>query len=256
MYSINLVLNSVRVVAQVVTNLAISLIRLTEAERIGFEFRPVTGPDTTFVDPVTARVFHILWETNGVNLQENQSTKATFYVVADDEIGQSIILGMDTLLALGMSIKWDGDEVINPLFPIPGQENIHRPDPVIATGLPVSFMSREYAGNGFTVVPHLKSEHYDLLTNTTFPIFGKVAVPLPTNQDFFMTVTSINTPLILGLDALTACGYSLEFPDIVTWPQIGVVRPYRQPELRVRGPTCPSCGRIGHVRSRCTEQSE
>ena len=102
MSSINLVLNTVRAVAHVATNLAISLIRLSEAERIGFELRPVTGPDTTFVDPVTSRVFHILWETNSFTLQENQPAKAIFYVVADDEIGQSIILGMDTLLALGM----------------------------------------------------------------------------------------------------------------------------------------------------------
>lgn len=82
-----LLFNNVAVNTYFSTGLAVSLIRESVAKCIQWALKPVQGPDTEFFDPVTARVFPILWETLlFINYGETPAT-AILYVVADDEIG-------------------------------------------------------------------------------------------------------------------------------------------------------------------------
>jgi hypothetical protein len=69
------------------------------------------------------------------------------YIVQDEEIGASIIIGMDTIRALKGTIIIDEEEHTNPLFPMPGDEKVLYPKPVWATGLGVTGI-RIKIGNG------------------------------------------------------------------------------------------------------------
>jgi hypothetical protein len=84
--------------------------------------RPVYGPDTTFTDPVTAKVFNIQGETPITLTYAGQRENVTAYVVSENDISKSILLGMDSLLAMqGRLLNSVGDEQINPIFPIQGR---------------------------------------------------------------------------------------------------------------------------------------
>ncbi|EFX77270.1 hypothetical protein DAPPUDRAFT_106222 [Daphnia pulex] len=61
------------------------------------------------------------------------------YVVGDCEIGFPVILGMDTLLALGMQIIVNEARRMNPLYPNPGENW-----PILSTGLTMSLASPEW----------------------------------------------------------------------------------------------------------------
>ncbi|EFX81195.1 hypothetical protein DAPPUDRAFT_317945 [Daphnia pulex] len=58
-----IVANGKHIRAYFVTNLAITLVRQSIATALGCVLRPVFGPETSFVDPVTSYDFPILWET-------------------------------------------------------------------------------------------------------------------------------------------------------------------------------------------------
>ncbi len=88
-----LLFNNVAVSTYFSTCLAISLVRESVAKCTQCVLKPVQCPDTEFSDQVTSRVFPILWETRlFVNYGDTPAT-AIVYVVADDEIGISLILG-------------------------------------------------------------------------------------------------------------------------------------------------------------------
>lgn len=57
-----------------------------------------------FSDPVTGRVFPILWETRLLWTFGKTLTTAIVYVFADHKIGFPLVLGMDTLLSLGIEL--------------------------------------------------------------------------------------------------------------------------------------------------------
>jgi hypothetical protein len=133
-----LMVNNVAVKAYLSTGLAISLVRKTIAKCVQCVLRPVQGPDTEFSDPVTGRVFHILWESRLFVDFGNTPTAAIVCVVADHEIGFPLILGMDTLLDLGMQIIMNKASRMNPLYPLLG-ENWS----ILSTGLTMSMASTE-----------------------------------------------------------------------------------------------------------------
>lgn len=83
--------------------------------------KPLQSPATEFSDPVTSRVFSILWETRLLINYGDTPATAIVYVEADDEIGISLILGMDTLLAQGEELVTNKLSRINLLYPIPGE---------------------------------------------------------------------------------------------------------------------------------------
>jgi hypothetical protein len=99
-----LAINKLAVAAYFSTSLAISLVRETIAKCAQCVLLPVKVPDTEFSDPVTGRVFLILGETWIFINFGNTPTTAIVHVVVDHEIGFPVILGMDTLLALGVEI--------------------------------------------------------------------------------------------------------------------------------------------------------
>jgi hypothetical protein len=115
--AITIVINNTRVVAHFITNLAITLIQKCVTEVLEMPIRPVYGPDTTFKDPVTAKVFNIQGETTLTLTYAGQQRNITAYVVSQNDISKSILLGMDSLLAMqGRLLKSVGDEQINPIF--------------------------------------------------------------------------------------------------------------------------------------------
>lgn len=131
--------NQLAVEAYFSTSLAISLVRETVVKCAKCVLLPVQGPDCEFSDPVLGRVFPILWETRIFINFGNTPITATVYVVADHEVGFPLILGMDTLLALGMNLSMNDISPMNPLYPIPG-ENL----PILSTGLTTSMASEEW----------------------------------------------------------------------------------------------------------------
>jgi hypothetical protein len=179
--------------------------------------------------------------------------------VQDDEIGASIIIGMDTIIAIKGTIMIDEEEHSNPLFPIPGDEKLLNPKPVWATELGVSLASPVYASKSETaVVPYDGPDrYYDCVTRSHFPITGKINMPLPNNPNFCVLISKITTPIILGLDYMRSVDFQLRFPDMCfSWPQTLAVRPYRPPARSIAGLTCPKCGLNGHVQSQCTGARE
>jgi hypothetical protein len=254
--AITLVINNTRVVAHFITNLAITLIQRCAAEVLGLPIRPVFGPDTTFTDPTTSRVFTIQGETRLALHYANQQESVTAYVVHENEISKSILLGMDALLALqGRLVNYDGDEQMNPIFPIPGENRLLTPRPIFATSLTASLASLSWQQQSpYTMEPYHRQYHQDTVTNTTFPILGQIQLPVGTQGDrFSVLITNINTPFMFGLDYLRKFGFRIEFPGFtINWPRTLAVRPLRRRAVAIRGPTCPRCRQSGHLRSQCT----
>jgi hypothetical protein len=131
------VFNNVVVTAYFSTGLAISLIRESMAKCL--QCVRCQCRDKVFTDPVTARVFLILWEIRLFVNYGNNSTTTNMYVVADCEIGFPVILGMDTLLALGMQIIVNEARRMNPLYPNPGENW-----PILSTGFTMSLASPKW----------------------------------------------------------------------------------------------------------------
>jgi hypothetical protein len=170
------------------------------------------------------------------------------YIVQDEEIGASIIIGMDTIRALKGTIIIDEEEHTNPLFPMPGDEKVLYTKPVWATGLGVSLASPAYASKSETaVVPHdAPDQYYDCVTRSNFFITGKIHMPLPTNPKFCVLISKITTPIILGLDYMRSVDFQLKFLEMcISWPRTLVVCPYRHPARSVTSPTCSRCGVSG-----------
>jgi hypothetical protein len=258
-FYVPVVVNNIRVIAYFATNLAITLIRKSVAEGLKCVLHPVYGPDVTFVDPATARVFPLLWETRLTITTKTQPISSTAYVVQDEQIGASLIMGMDSIISMTGTITIDDEEHSNPLFPMPGDEKLLYPKPVWATGLGVSLASPVYASKSETaVVPYDGPDrYYDCVTRSHFPITGKINMPLPNNPNFCVLISKITTPIMLGLDYMRSVDFQLRFPDMCfSWPPTLAVRPYRPPARSIAGPTCPKCGLNGHVQSQCTGARE
>jgi hypothetical protein len=81
-------------------------------------------------------VFNIQGETRlTLNYASQQETIAA-YVISENEICKSILLGMDSLLALhGRLLNNESYKQINPIFPIPVENGFSAPPPIFATGL-------------------------------------------------------------------------------------------------------------------------
>jgi hypothetical protein len=257
--AINIVINNTRVVAHFITNLAITLIQKCAVEVLEMPIRPVYGPDTTFTEPVTAKVFNIQGETTLTLTYAGQQENVTAYVVSD--ISKSILLGMDSLLAMqGRLLNSVGDEQINPIFPIPGEDPLSPTRPIFATGLTESFASLAWQRQpSYAIEPFHRQYHQDLVTNTTFRLVGQVRLPvgrLPVgtqSDSFSVLITDTNTPFTLGLNYLRQFNYRIEFPGFkITWPRTLAVRPVRRRTVTINGPTCPRCRQAGHLRSQCT----
>jgi hypothetical protein len=86
--------------AQVVSSLALTFINASTATLLKFVVRPVAGPDTSFTDPITNRVFQIMGETSLLLTIGGPTANVTVYVVNDAEIGVPMVLEMDTIIAL------------------------------------------------------------------------------------------------------------------------------------------------------------
>jgi hypothetical protein len=120
--AITIVINNTRVVAHFITNLAITLIQKCVTKVLEMPIRPVYGPDTTFKDPVTAKVFNIQGETTLTLTYAGQQRNITAYVVSQNDISKSILLGMDSLLAMQRRLlKKRGRRANQPHFPNPGR---------------------------------------------------------------------------------------------------------------------------------------
>jgi hypothetical protein len=140
-FSVQLEINNTQVLTYFATNLAITLIRQSVAEVLKYVIYPVFCPDTSFIDPTTARVIPISWETRLPLPTKEQIISTVAYVVREEEIGEPIIIGIDAILTLIGAIVIDGDEHMNPLFSMPGEEKELYLKPVWATGLAVSLAS-------------------------------------------------------------------------------------------------------------------
>jgi hypothetical protein len=255
--AVTIVANGKHIRAYFVTNLAITLVRQTIATALGCVLRPVFGPDTSFVDPVTFRDFPILWETR-INISySNRSETVVAYVVKDEEICFPLLAGMDTTLALQGAlfvVFVKGNEQINPLFGTASEPNDLDPRPVLATGLRSSFVSREWAAESEAVATPIEQENfYDHLTHTTLKLYGMVDVQADDDPTFLAFIADIGTSLVLGIDYFEKTDVQLKFPEsTISWPQTEIVRPYHPPARSIAGPTCPKCGLNGHVQSQCT----
>jgi hypothetical protein len=101
------------------------------------------------------------------------TASATVYVVNDTEIGASMVLGMDTIIALHGTLFLGGDEQMNPLFDTPNGKRLPTPRPVLATGLPISLVSQAWASKNEAVISQVDTQYYrDHITNTTYNIPG------------------------------------------------------------------------------------
>ncbi|EFX66621.1 hypothetical protein DAPPUDRAFT_116160 [Daphnia pulex] len=256
--AVTIVANGKHIRAYFITNLAITLVRQTIATALGCVLRPVFGPDTSFVDPVTSRDFPILWETR-ININySNRSETVVAYVVKDEEIGFPLLAGMDTTLALQGALFVKGNEQTNPLFGTASEHNDLDPRPVLATGLRSSFVSREWAATSEVVATPVEQENfYDPLTHTTLKLYGMVDVQADDDPTFLAFISDIRTSIVLGIDYFEQKDVKLMFPEsTISWPQTEIVRPYRPPARSIAGPTCPKCGLNGHVQSQCTGARE
>ncbi|EFX76064.1 hypothetical protein DAPPUDRAFT_107337 [Daphnia pulex] len=245
--------NKLAVEAYFSTSLAISLVRETVVKCAKCVLLPVQGPDCEFSDPVLGRVLPILWETRIFINFGNTPITATVYVVADHEAGFPLILGMDTLLALGMNLSMNDISPMNPLYPIPGECR-----PILSTGLITSMASEKWFHDDPDAVAinyNGPPTIYDPVTKTTIKIIGKASYPLPRNPTFCILIAEIPAYLVYGLDALTP-KLKLKFPGAtISWPQPAVMRGDR-PRPHKRGPTCPTCGEGGHLKSQCAEHAQ
>ncbi|EFX81241.1 hypothetical protein DAPPUDRAFT_242663 [Daphnia pulex] len=178
-FYVPVVVNNIRVITYFATNLAIILIRKSVAEGLKCVLYPVSGPDASFIDPATARVFPLLWETRLTLTTKDQPIWSTAYIVQDEEIGASIIIGIDTIIAIKGTIIIDEEEHSNPLFPIMGDEKVLYPKPVWATGLGVSLASPAYASKSETaVVSHDgPDQHYDCVTRNVHLLAANTLSP-------------------------------------------------------------------------------
>jgi hypothetical protein len=243
-----LLANGKHIRAYFITNLAITLVRQTIATALGCVLRAVSGPDTSFVDPVTSRDFPLLWETR-INISySNRSETVVAYVVKDEEIGFPLLAGMDTILALQGALLVKGNEQINPLFGTTEPSDLD-PRPVLATGLRSSFVSHEWAAEEEAVAMPVDQENfYDPLTNTTLQLYGMVDVQAGDDPTFLAFIADIRTSLVLGIDYFEKMDVKLMFPEsTISWPQTEIVRPYRPPARSIAGPTCSNRGLNGHV---------
>ncbi|EFX81165.1 hypothetical protein DAPPUDRAFT_102732 [Daphnia pulex] len=110
------------------------------------------------------------------------TANVTVYVINDAEIGASMVLGMDTIIALHGTLFFGGDEQMNPFFEIPNEGRLPTPRPVLATSLPISFVSQAWAAKNEAVISQGDTQYYrDHLTNRTFPIYGMVTIPSGNN---------------------------------------------------------------------------
>jgi hypothetical protein len=246
--AVTLLANGKHIRAYFITNFAITLIRQTIATALRCVLRPVFGPDTSFVDPVTSRDFPILWETRIHISYSNRSETVVAYVVNDEEIGCPLLAGMDTILALKGALLVKGNEQINPLFGTTEPSDLD-PRPVLATGLRPSFVSREWAAEeGAVATPVDRENFFDPLTKTTLQLYGMVDVQAGDDPTFLAFIANIGTSLVLGTDYFKETDVQLKFPEsTISWPQTEIVRPYRPPARSLAGPTCPKCGLNGHV---------
>jgi hypothetical protein len=160
---------------------------------------------------------------------------------------------MDTIIALHGTLFLGGDEQMNPLFDAPNGKRLPPPRPVLATGLSISLVSQAWASENKVAISQVETQYYrDHITNTTFPVYDMVTIPSGNNacQAF---VTNIKTSMMLGVNYLKTVDFKLTFDEwTISWPQTMVVHPYRPPARSIAGPTCPKCGRNGHVQSQCT----
>ncbi|EFX63902.1 hypothetical protein DAPPUDRAFT_334834 [Daphnia pulex] len=181
------------------------------------------------------------------------TASATVYVVNDTEIGASMVLGMDTIIALNGTLFMRGDEQMNPLFDAPNEKRLTPQRPVLATGLSMSLVSQAWASENEVVIAQVETQSYrDHITNTTFPVYGTVTIPSG-NDTCQAFVTDIISSMMLGVNYLKTVDFKLTFDEwTISWPQTMVVHPYRPPARSIAGPTCPKCGLNGHVQSQCT----
>lgn len=137
--SVRLVVNDKHVIAYFATNLAVTFIRRSTAEESESQIRPMYGPNTSFTAPATSRVHLIEGEVSLPLHYAGQQTVVTKFVVQNEEIGVPIVLRTDPLIALqGRLLSRDGDEEMNPHYPIPGEEELTAPRPIYSTVLTVS----------------------------------------------------------------------------------------------------------------------
>jgi hypothetical protein len=252
-----MVVNDSNIIATFATNLAITLIRRSTVETLECPTRPVYGPDTSFTDPATSRVYQIESEASLTLEYAGQQKIITAYVVQSDEIGAPLVLGMDSILTLqGRLANRDGNEEMIPHYPIPGEEELTTPRPIYATGLTVSMASITWQRQSkYNMEPGQDGEyHLDPITKTRFPILGRINLQLRSSGEHFcVLITRINTQFMLGLDYLQILEFRLEFPGAtIRWPRTLAVRPVRRRAVAANGPTCPRCRQTGHLRSQCT----
>ncbi|EFX81236.1 hypothetical protein DAPPUDRAFT_242674 [Daphnia pulex] len=164
---------------------------------------------------------------------------------------------MDAILVLqGRLLCRDGDEEINPHYPIPREENLTAPRPIYSTGLTVSMASIAWQQQSECdmEIGQDGEYHLDTITNTRFPILGRVNLRLQrSDENLCVLITRISTQFMLGVDFLRIAEFRLQFPGVsIRWPQTLAVRPVRRRSVAVNGPTCPRCRQAGHLRSQCT----
>jgi hypothetical protein len=255
--SVRLVVNDTHLIAYFATNLAVTFIRRSTLEGFECPIRPAYGADTSFTDPATSRVHLIEGEISLPLHYAEQQTVVTTYVVQNDEIGVPIVLGMDSLIALqGRLLSRYGDEDMNPHYPIPDEEDLTEPRSIYSTGLTVSMASLTWQQQStYDMEPSQDGQyHLDLITNTRFPILGRMNLRMgPGGENFCVMITRINTQFMLGLDFLRIAEFRIKFPGAtIRWPRTLAVHPVRRRAVAINGPTCPRYHQLGHLRSQCT----
>lgn len=95
--------------------------------------------------------------------------------------------------------------------------------------------------------------HLDLITNTRFPILGRINFLVgPSGEHFCVLITRINTQFMLGLDFLGLAEFRIQFPgSTISWPRTLTVRLVRRRAVAINCSTCPRCRQSGHLRSQC-----
>lgn len=149
---------------------------------------------------------------------------------------------MDSIIALqGRLLSRDGDEEMNPHYPIPGEEDLTAPRPIYSTGLTVSLASIAWQQQSvYEMEPGPDGEyHLDLITNTRLTILERINLRLgPSGDKFCVWITRINTQFMLGLDYLKIAEFRIEFPGVtIRWPRTLAVRPVRRRAVATNGPT-------------------
>jgi hypothetical protein len=144
--------------------------------------------------------------------------------------------------------------LINPFYPIPGENR-----PILSTGLTTSMASEEWfhdKTDDVAINYNGPPTIHDPVTKTTINIVGKARYPLPRNPTFCILIAEIPAWLVYLLDALVPGNLKLKFPGAsISWPQPAVIR-WDRPRPNRRGPTCPTCGEGGHLKSQCTGRAQ